>query len=509
MKIFKKFRETWSGRQTFKWFLDHEIELPINDVYRPGKVRPVWKLPTLSFIHDMLKNPFYAGAYVYGRRPRKTVLREGRLVKRSSRLLPAEECRVFIPDHHQGYISWETFQENLEMMRRNVLHNGGDSSVAAVRSGHGLLVGLLRCGHCSRNLNVRYWGKSDKIPRYFCDGDYNSGGNHCIAFSGLNVDKRFSEEILQVISPLGVEASLEALEAHQQGHQNRHQALSLQLKQLNYEVQRAFEQYDEVDPRNRLVASELERRWNVKMTDREKLQASIEALEQETSLSTQEQSRVLELGRDFAQVWEDEACPMDLKRKIVHSLIKQITVTLESESEPPMLHFVIHWQGGAHSKISMEKPRGFVGQKTSVKALEIIRSMGVCYGDDKIARVLSQNGLRTGKDNRWTAARVASARRRYSIPGQRRTVLDPGILSLKKAAAYAGVSQSSILKLGQEDILPMTQRAPLAPREIRKSDLDAEPVRGILKQLKATGKLILPGGLAGLQSSLFTENKGD
>lgn len=453
-----------------------------------------------------MKNPFYAGAYVFGRRPRETVFEEGRLVKRAGRLRQAEECRVFIPDHHEGYISWETYQENLAMIRRNILHDGGDAKVAAVRRGHGLLVGLLRCGHCGRKLHVRYWGKNGKIPRYFCVGDYHDGGTYCVSFSGLGVDYRFSEEILDVISPLGVEASLEALESLERGEQDRRQALRLRLEQLEYEVQRSFEQYDEVDPRNRLVALELERRWNAKMEQRDEVQASIAALETETSLSSEERERVLQLGQDFAQVWDNDNCPMDLKKKIVHALIEEVTVTLRPE--PSVLHFIIHWRGGRHSELTMDKPRGPVGQKTSVEALDIIRNMAVRYGDDQIAAVLNKNGLRTGKNKRWSQARVTSARRNHSIPGQRRTIRDPEILSLKQAAAYAKVSQNTILRLGQEDVLPMKQRAPLAPWEIRKSDLDAEPVCRILKRLRYTRKLALPGDLTDRQGSLFIENKG-
>ena len=504
--IFTKFRETWSARQTFKWFRDHEIQLPINNQYLPGKVRPVWKLPSLSFIQGVLNNPFYAGAYVYGRRPRETVLREGRLVKRASRLRAAEDCRVFIPDHHESYISWETYQENLSMIRRNVIHDGGDAAVAAVRRGQGLLAGLLRCGHCGRKLHVRYWGKSGTIPRYFCKGDYDDGGSYCVSFSGLGIDYRFTEEILEVVSPLGVEASLEALERLQYGHRDRRRALTLQLQQLDYEVQRAFEQYNEVDPRNRLVAVELERRWNAKLEGRDEIQASLTALDTETPLSAEEREEVLALGRDFARVWDDEACPIDLKKKIAHALIEEVTVTLVSE--PRTLHFVVHWKGGSHSEITMDKPRSPVGLRTSVEALEIIRNLAVRYGDDQIAAVLNKNGLRTGKNKRWSQTRVATARRNHGIAGQRRMRPDPEILSLKQAADYAGVSQNTILRLGREEVLPMKQRAPLAPWEISKSDLDTEPVRSIIRRLRHTRKLVLPGDLTSKQGSLFVENKG-
>src|SRR5947209_12956581 len=175
---------------------------------------------------------------------------------------PAEECRVFMRDHHVGYIHWATYEENRRMMRRNSVKWEGDESMAAVRAGQGLLVGVLWCGHCGRKLHVRYWGGRGINARYLCKGDYDDGGQYCIGFGGGAVDRRLGQEVLQVISPLGVEASMKAIAALSAGDVAQHATLSSKLEQLQYEAAKAFEQYDAADARNRLVAAELERRWN-------------------------------------------------------------------------------------------------------------------------------------------------------------------------------------------------------------------------------------------------------
>ncbi len=149
--VFTKFRELWSVRQTFKWFHDHDVELPANPIQGTGLV---WKIPSQSLICDILCNPFYAGAYVWARRPTTTCLVDGRLEKRQGAIRPAEECRVFIRDHHVDYIDWATYEENRRMVRRNSVSREGDESMAAIRAGQGLLVGLLRCGHCGRKLHT-------------------------------------------------------------------------------------------------------------------------------------------------------------------------------------------------------------------------------------------------------------------------------------------------------------------------------------------------------------------
>ena len=174
--VFTKFRELWSVRQTFHWFRDHDVELPVNPIQG---TRLVWKIPSQSLIRDILCNPFYAGAYVWARRPVTTLLVGGQLEKRQSAMRPAEECVASsIRDHHVGYIDWATYEENRRMMRRNSVNREGDESMAAIRAGQGLLVGLLRCGHCGRKLHVRYWGGRGTNARYLCKGDYDDGGQY-------------------------------------------------------------------------------------------------------------------------------------------------------------------------------------------------------------------------------------------------------------------------------------------------------------------------------------------
>src|SRR6266702_748226 len=273
--VFTKFRERWTVRQTFQWFRDHDVELPANPIQG---TQLVWKIPSQSLIGDILRNPFYAGAYVWGRRPVKTVLVEGRLEKRQGALHRAEECRVFIPEHHAGYIDWATYEENQRMIRRNSVNWEGDESMAAIRAGQGLLVGLLRCGHCGRKLHVRYWGGRGTHARYLCKGDYDDGGKYCIGFGGSSVDRRVGQELLKAIAPLGVEASLRALEELSAGGTAQRAALSRKLEQLVYEARKAFEQYDAVDARNRLAASELERRWNAKLEEIEAVKQRLSSL---------------------------------------------------------------------------------------------------------------------------------------------------------------------------------------------------------------------------------------
>ena len=503
--VFAKFRELWSVRQTFQWFRDHDVELPANPIQG---TRLVWKIPTQSLVRDILCNPFYAGAYVWGRRPVTTLLVEGRLEKRQSAMRAAEECRVFIRDHHIGYIDWAIYEENRRMTRRNSVNWEGDESMAAIRAGQGVLVGLLRCGHCGRKLHVRYWGGRGTNARYLCKGDYDDGGQYCIGFGGGLVDRRVGQELLKVISPLGVEASLRALEELSVGDAAQRVTLSSKLEQLEYEAKKAFEQYDAVDARNRLVAGELERRWNEKLEEIEAVKQRLSSLDAKRySLSSEEENRIRSMGGHFAEVWQSDHCPPTLKKMIFRTAIEEIIVRAKEDKRT--LELLIHWKGGTHTQLVMERPRSATETATSTEALEIIRRMSVRHGDDQIASVLNRLGYSTGKGKRWNQTRVATARRNHSIAGQKRALPDPERVSLSEAARLCGVSHHTIERLVEAGLLKREQVTPRAPWEIRRTDLDAEPVRGIIDRLLRTGKLILKGGCAEGQSALFTENGGD
>jgi Recombinase/Recombinase zinc beta ribbon domain len=503
--VFTKFRERWSVRQTFLWFRDHDMELPANPI---RGTRLVWKIPSQSLVRDILRNPFYAGAYVWGRRPVETLLIEGRLQKRQAATRRPEECRVFLADHHVGYIDWATYEENQRMIGRNSVHWEPEESMSAIRAGQGLLVGLLRCGHCGRKLHVRYWGGTGTNARYLCRGDFDDGGQYCIGFGGATVDRRLGQELLKVISPLGLEASVQAIEELSAGEAAQRTALASKLEQLEYEARRAFEQYDVVDARNRLAAAELERRWNEKLEEIEAIRQQLSSLEGERySLSPDEEARILSMGENFTEVWHSDRCPPTLKKMIFRTAIEEIIVRTDAKKET--LHFTIHWKGGVHTQLEIARPRSATETATPMEALEIIRRMAVRHGDDQIASVLNQLGYLTGKGKRWNQNRVATARKNHSIAGQKRAAADPARVSLNEAARLCGVSHRSIERLVEAGLLNREQVAPRAPGEIRRSDLDTEPVRSILDHLRRTGKLVLRGGRTENQSELFFENQGD
>lgn len=497
--VFRRFRELQNARQLYMWFHDHEIEVPVGR-YVGGTPRIDWQLPTPLFLAGMIKSAFYAGAYVYGRRPRETVVVDGRLTKRAGKLLPPEQCRVFIPDHHESYITWAEYQENQEILRRNAPCKTGSESVTSARSGAGLLVGLLRCGHCGRKLHVNYWGRSGTAPRYICKGAYPDSSSTCVGFAGTLVERAIEEQVLAAISPLGVEASLVARDSVCRQDDDKIALLRRRAEQLRYEATRAFEQYDEVDPRNRLVAAELERRWNAKLADAEQAEADLAGAQRANApLEEPTLARLQHLGEHFDEAWRSPACSERLKKQVVRTVIHEIIVR-RSDDE---LVFVVHWAGGVHTELRIDRPAAGSHFKTQQGAIEIIRSLARRYDDGLIAGVLNVHGLTTGRGNKWNGARVASARRQYGIEPTSSSPEAEGLFNLKRAAKYCGVSQATIHKLVAAGLVRNEQTVARAPYEVSKADLDSERVRRALEHLRTYGRLPLPGGAATHQRNLF------
>ncbi len=261
---------------------------------------------------------------------------------------------------------------------------------------------------------------------------------------------------------------------------------------MEYEAQRAFLQYDQADPSNRLVTDTLEQRWNEKLENVEQLKHTLTATHvAPQTLSEQDKQSILALGKHVADTWHQPQCPMALKKKIIRCLIKEIIVDLDKEKQ--QLNFIIHWQGGSHSSLTLPKPLpASQAHKTTVEDLELIQKMVDRYSDAEIAKVLSKLGRKTGKGNRWTQSNVGLIRRKYGIKLTSRHK-DDDILNMAQARRYCGVSDSTLMRLINTNILPAEQVAPFAPYEIKQADLDKEPVSTILKTLKKTGKLILEG----------------
>ena len=324
--VFRKFSEFQSVRQVHLWLRQEEVLLPAVD----GETRrTVWKPPVYNTIHHLLTNPVYGGAYAFGRTGSRVTVEGGR--KRVSRghRRDREAWDVLIVDHHEGYVSWEEFERNQRLIADNA-NCKGLMTRGAVRRGDALLAGLLRCGHCGRRLHVSYSGTDGYCVRYSCRGAHlNHGTRRCISFGGVRVDSAVAEEVLRLLSPLGIEASVEAVAMREDDVAETRRQVELGLTQARYEADLARRQYDAVDPQNRLVAAELERRWNERLAEvaRQEERLAATAAVQPDALSDEDKERLLALGGDLETVWEHPGATAETRKRILRAVLEEIVAT--------------------------------------------------------------------------------------------------------------------------------------------------------------------------------------
>jgi len=501
--IFKKFKELGSAKQTHLCFVQENISVPVNcsrDI--EGKKRR-WQLPTYSFILQLLRNPFYAGAYVYGRRGSRVFYEDGQIKKTNGHFKKPEDWEIFIKDHHEGYISWEQYEENILAMNNNQYNTKGDEALGAIRNGKGLLGGLLRCQRCGRKMHVRYWGRGGTNPRYVCPGDFSQGGDYCQSFSGLKTDRVFEEELFKAIEPAAIQAGLEACDAVNQKYQDKIRYLEKGLENAQYEANRAFSQYNQVDPNNRLVASELERRWNDKLDALNEVKERIEKEKSEIKRPTQEEIlKVQSLSKCLPEVWRRPETDPAIKKRIIRMLVEEVLILLDDDK--PLLTMTIHWKGGIHTQVQFKKPVNGdpPPNKTEENIVELLSKLAPHYPDEEIARIFNCHKFKTGYANPWTRTRVRGLRVNNNIaPFDRNQKRD--VVSLNEAAKRLEVNCYIIRELIKRGVVRSKQIIKHAPFEIESSELDKEILKKIVRGLKAGQSLRSMGGINKGQMSFF------
>ena len=478
--VFRKFRELGSARQTAIWYCDAQILLPHA---RPGTAgeEVVWASATESRVRQILKNPCYAGALAHGRTTTKTVIADGRPRQTGRRRKPQEQWKVLLLDNHSGYISWEEFQQNQRILEANGAMREGDTGGAA-KAGGALLSGLLRCGRCGRQLFVQYSGTTGRVPRYGCHGGRDQRGSAaCLALGAWRVDQAVVEQVLEAIQPAGVQAALLALERLGDVQREQRAALTLALEKARYEAGRAWRQYEAVDPENRLVAGELEKRWNDALARVAEVEQQLEAIHREQIAVTPEQrTKLLELGRDLPALWYHPAASPELQKRILRTVLREIVIDDREDGAEHVL--VLHWQGGVHTELKIKRNRkGQHRRVTEANVLEIIRELSKVCTDATIAATLNRLGYRTGVGKTWRSHSVANARYYHRLPNYTKGV---NWLTVEQAAHTLEVSATVIRRLIKQRVLPAQQTVALAPWIIARLDLQLASVQAAVTAVR-------------------------
>jgi DNA invertase Pin-like site-specific DNA recombinase len=442
--VFRKFMELGTVRQTLMWFLEHGLQVPAQN----ARGETFWKRPVYRSMHRMLTSPIYGGAYTYGK-TEHLVRYDGGKPRYLCRRKPREQWLALIPGAHEGYVSWDEFERIASTIRENTQGAG------AVKNGPALLTGLLRCSRCGRKLTVRYTGSGHDVLRYSCfRGWLDNGEPRCIAFGGISVDDAISREVLRVVQPAAIEASMLATQELGRQQDDILDALHRDLEAARYAAERAQRQYDASDPENRLVTAELERRWNVALQHVREIEVRIEqhgaAADANPAASMEE---LYQLSQQLETIWTDPATSVRLKKRIVRTLIEEVLVDVDSVASELVL--TLHWKGGAHTELRLpRRRRGQCRTQTSRELIEAVEVLARICSDDLIAGILNRNGHLTGRGNRWTRERVTALRSHHRIPCNKPDEQQPQPwMNLTDAAALLDVSPRTLrLAIDRGDI---------------------------------------------------------
>jgi DNA invertase Pin-like site-specific DNA recombinase/predicted DNA-binding transcriptional regulator AlpA len=468
--VFDKFKEFGSARRVWLWFRSEGLLFP-HQLGKPSNVR--WQSPSYTKIHSILTNPVYAGAYTYGKSCTERYINDtGTLSKRIKRL-PQNKWAVLIPDHHQGYIDWKTYEMNLAQLGSNT-HPQPHQAGGALREGTALLQGIAVCGKCGRKLNTYYKG-NNSTPGYYCANAtiVNGRGLHCMRIGGLQIDKAVATAFLEAIEPAGIEAALVAEKELIHGYNAVIQQQKLHVERMRYQANRAQKRYEAVDPHNRLVAQTLEQHWEERLIELTTAQADLNKKQGSlpSSLTHEQRQSIRDLGADLRTVWNAPTTTDRDRKTLIRTVIEEVIIEPRDNDAP--VKVCLRWSGGTITELNINLPaRHQPTIKTDEDTIELIRRLALHYDDGMIAGILNRQGRKTAQGLPFNANRVGSTRRNWNIP---KHVPKPNsatgeLLNITQAAKLFGIAPSTIHRWLNDGFIPGEQLTPGAPWQIRITD---------------------------------------
>jgi DNA invertase Pin-like site-specific DNA recombinase len=424
----------------------------------------IWGRLSHSRVCGILANPSYAGTYVFGRYQSCKQVGPTGEIRSQLRLMPQDEWRVVIPDHHPGYITWDHFLANRERLAANRTNCEGLAGPA--REGLCLLQGLLLCGTCGQRLSSRYVGNGGVYPIYECNRSRREAlaPHHCMCLPSKPLDSAIAERLLAAVTPLTIKLAVEALSSLEERDTIIGAQWHRKIERARYEVDLAERRYEEVDPSNRLIASTLEKRWNDAMNRHLELEAELADFERQAmrSVTAEQKRQILQLGRDFPRLWNAPTTTACDRKRMLRLLMRDITVV--KGSEPKLLRLQIRWQGGATEIIDVrQQPNRADAVRYPDTFVAKIRDLAKLHNDGEIVAKLKIEGLTSSTGKPFTVDMIQWIRYKHRIPAPPPPA---GTMNVKQVREKYGVSLWVVHYWIERGIVSAVHRKPNAPYAI-------------------------------------------
>src|SRR6266700_4972169 len=460
--VFQKFRYIRLARGVMCYLRVAHLPLRVRPLRSPAPNEVIWQEARASFMRDILQNPAYAGAYVYGRKVLDPTKRRPDSPGSGHVRQPIDKWEICLHNVYPAYIAWEEFLANQAQLRANQL-NYREELHGVPRKGQALLQGVVRCGYCGAFLHLRYSGPHGDFPVYVCNNDQRQfGGKRCQEVRAMALDAEVEQRFLEALRPDQVALALAALaQLEQEEHAERKQ-WELRLERARYEAKRAERQYQTVEPENRLVARSLERQWEDKLR-------AVETVEKEYQMWTYsrlapiteaDRQTIMQLGSDLPFLWQAETTTNADRKQMLRLVIREVIV--DCRRVHGQVWFQINWQTGGHEEFCYKRSVRSYEASADVEALEQrVRELNAAsLIDAQIAAILNAEGYRTARlHHPFSGGMVWLLREKWDIPTVKingkeynPAQWEDGSYSIQGAAARLGVYPGTIhhwLKVGK------------------------------------------------------------
>jgi DNA invertase Pin-like site-specific DNA recombinase len=438
--FFRTFGRTGSAMATVKAFRAEGIRFPrrLRRGVRKGDL--LWAEITHSRALQILHNPRYAGAFVFGR-SRQRRGPDGRV--RFERL-PREEWIALLPNAHPGYLSWEEFEENGRRLRENSAAQGDDRKRSPAREGPALLQGLVICGHCGDRMTVRYHTRGGHCyPEYACQ---RRGIEHaeprCQTIPGTSLDEAIGRLLVELVTPLTLEVALTVQRELETRSQEADQLRQRHVERARYEAEIARRRYLKVDPDNRLVADELEREWNERLRAFTQAQEEYEKQKRASShaFDDEQKRKILTLATDFPRLWSDPATTQRDRKRAVRLLVEDATL-LRGEAITAHLRF----RGGATRSLTLPLPSpAWKLRRTSREVVAEVDRLLDTHAHAEIAAILNRRGFRSVDGDPFHRISIWRIERTYGLKPRYDRLREAGMLTLPEVAKRLAVCTGTV-----------------------------------------------------------------
>ncbi|WP_420969480.1 recombinase family protein [Bradyrhizobium sp. B120] len=447
--VFETFERTGSAVQTVRFFREQGLQFPRRLRTGANKGDLLWALPQHSRILQVLHNPRYAGAFVYGRTRTRHRPDGGTSVVK----IPRADWQFVMPGMHQGYIDWERFEANQRRLADNASAFGGERFSGPAREGPALLQGRVLCGLCGDRMGVHYSREhGNTVPTYVCqESAVRRAGKTCQTVPGKIIDPAVAGLMIEMMTPMALAVTLEVQRELEARVRETDTARRQHVERLRYDAELARRRYMKVDPDNRLVADALEAEWN------NKLHRHAEAIEeyerrnkqQTATLAAEVRQRILGLAEQLPQIWNDPRVDFRERKRIARLLIEDVTLI---KAQKIIAH--VRLSGGATRTLELERPLPIAQlRKFKPELVAAVDRLLDQHCDREIAEILNRDGWRTWESKPFNLKKIAFIRSAYKLASRYDRLRHRGMLTTREVAARFGIAKTTVQEWGRQGLI--------------------------------------------------------